>query len=867
MHLLKHHSIEYKLIAKSKYFNKRWYLKTYSDVAAAKMDPVYHYLNHGWKEGRNPGPNFNTCGYLFAYKSVNESGLCPLVHFEKYGKKQHLKTNGFVLPSRTFPKDAKNVVKKFKISKKPGRTVIFAMYNKDCVIPKTTVYYLTELKKIASNIILIADNPVLKSELEKIKNIVNYCQFIPHDEYDFGSYKRGFIWAKENNLLDTTSDLVFCNDSCYGPVYDFENVFDTMQKRNVDFWGLCANIDFGYHIQSYFWVLSSNVFRSNAFINFISSVTRQSSVQDVIMKYEIKFTKVLQKAGFSCDTYIPYDKNCMTYPFNVHHNPVAFPVWSVKNGCPLVKVKALTKRGCNFEGIKETLEIIKNKNKKLFEILLEEKQDRLSPSFSIILPTYNRKELTVRAIHSILAQTYQNFEIIVVDDGSKDKTKEYLDKHFAEEIKNKKIRYFYKPNEGVCKARNYGLRHAKYNWIAYMDSDNTMMPNFLETFTLNIRTNNNMVFYCKSETMLGGIIGKNFNLKSLIKGNYIDLGIFVHHISVYKDLGGFDENMTRLVDWELIVRYTKKYEPFFIQKVCMLYNDINDRIRISNNNSYISNFNYYKSKHWNVPKITTMITAYNHAKYIAAAIESAVSQTGDFVHEILISDDGSTDKTRKIIKQYVQKYPHIIRDISRDENHGISNNMKYCFKNATGEYIAILEGDDYWTDKHKLQKQMDFLRNKPECTMVFNRINVLNEAKQTFSLLSRHDNLAEVFNGDTVIKEPTLNLIGNFSCCMFRTNIMKKLPPVLFKTRFNEIALSFYLCRLGQMGFIKDTLSVYRQHENGVWTGADKLKQLKSGLDTRQTALAVCDEKYKEKLSEIIQKDYLDKIKELQEKK
>ena len=76
---------------KSKYFNKKWYLKTYKDVKKAKVDPIIHYLQFGWKEGRNPGPDFNTNAYLEANPDVKEAGICPLFHYEKYGKKERQK--------------------------------------------------------------------------------------------------------------------------------------------------------------------------------------------------------------------------------------------------------------------------------------------------------------------------------------------------------------------------------------------------------------------------------------------------------------------------------------------------------------------------------------------------------------------------------------------------------------------------------------------------------------------------------------------------------------------------------------------------------------------------------------------------------
>lgn len=217
-------------------------------------------------------------------------------------------------------------------------------------------------------------------------------------------------------------------------------------------------------------------------------------------------------------------------------------------------------------------------------------------AFSVIIPTYNRCELVHKAVYSMLAQTHENFEIIIVDDGSTDNTKETIHKLFAEHIKTNKIKYIYTTNSGVCAARNTGLQHAKNDWIAYLDSDNSVFPNFLYTFAKAIKTNSqeNKIFYCMGKTMLGRTIGQEFNFRSLLIGNYIDLGTFVHHKEIFNKLGGFDENMTRLVDWELIVRYTKHHKPMFIKEVCMLYNDSDDQSRITNRCDLCKNIAYAK---------------------------------------------------------------------------------------------------------------------------------------------------------------------------------------------------------------------------------------------------------------------------------
>ena len=117
--------------------------------------------------------------------------------------------------------------------------------------------------------------------------------------------------------------------------------------------------------------------------------------------------------------------------------------------------------------------------------------------------------------------------------------------------------------------------------------------------------------------------------------------------------------------------------------------------------------------------VTISCISYNHENYIADAIESFLMQKVSFNYEILIHDYASTDKTQDIIMEYTMKYPNIIKPILQDENQYSKGKKVGMFHKdiAKGKYIAICEGDDYWTDTNKLQKQIDYLENHPECSM------------------------------------------------------------------------------------------------------------------------------------------------------
>jgi glycosyltransferase involved in cell wall biosynthesis len=209
------------------------------------------------------------------------------------------------------------------------------------------------------------------------------------------------------------------------------------------------------------------------------------------------------------------------------------------------------------------------------------------------MSTYNRKHCIKKAIDSLFIQTYQNFELIIIDDGSIDKTEEYIKDIYKKEIEKGKIKYVkLSENKGASFARNEGLKITKGDWIGYLDTDNEMFPEFLKTYYFNIKNNPEIkIFYAQIKHRNSGkIIGREFNFNELLKGNFIDMGVFVHSIELYKEFGGFDADIKRVNDWDLIIKYIEKYKPIFIEKVLLDYYDGDEFERITNKGSYYDDY-------------------------------------------------------------------------------------------------------------------------------------------------------------------------------------------------------------------------------------------------------------------------------------
>lgn len=728
------------------------------------------------------------------------------------------------------------------------RVAVFASYSGNGLLPPQVIPYLQGLKPLVSDIVVVCDNDLLPEEIQKLSGLAAHVITGRHGEYDFGSYKRGVAWLRETGRLDSADALVLCNDSCFGPVGSFEPMFATMEAKGLDFWGATDSHQINYHLQSYFVVLTRKAFSSQVFRDFISGIEKQANVQQVILNYELGLTRCLKDAGFTSGAMLENQFEGPHKSDQTYANMSIFPIFSMEMGLPLVKVKALKFPHTNIDGPCNTIEFLKVADKKIYQLVtsdfsMSKFEEAKNIAFSVIMPTHNRGYCIQRAIDSILAQTHSNFELIIVDDGSVDNTKDIIDSYMNNGDIRAKIKYVKLDNNlGVCVARNIGLSMANNTWIAYADSDNEVRPYMLEMYANTIiDVPDERVFYSRIFNDVSGVmIGRDFNRESLLQANYIDLGVFVHHREMFCKYGGFDVGLRRLVDWDVIIRYTSDKSAYYIPRICLSYSDdtsASDRISVKE--SLLKASIAVHSKHGPKPTVSTAIVGYNHEDFLVEAIESALEQKGDFYHEILLSDDGSSDATARIMARYAEKYPKVIRNITRGGNHGISANYRHCFREASGNYVAILEGDDYWTDPEKNLRQAEFLKRHDTAPMVFSRIELFDMRNNSRRLLKRQEGLPELVSAREFAADQNLNLIVNLSCCMFRKDVMTALPSVLYDPRLSEIALAFYLDRLGPLGFLPGVMSTYRLNGASVWTGADQASQLRQAIAVRQMALKV----------------------------
>lgn len=212
------------------------------------------------------------------------------------------------------------------------RYAVFAGYNKDGTIAPYVITYLKALNEVTNGVVYIADSPLKEGEVEKLKDLTLYTQHIRHNEYDWGSYKRGYNWLKRKGYLAHTDELIFANDSTYAPIGgSFKPMFDKMDKqKELDFWGNSQNQAFTPHIQSYFMVIRRPLLTTAKFRSFLNSISHQPDASMYITEYEVKFTPLLASLGYKWDTYINY----AAFPFPPEYDTTdinSYPLTAIRD--------------------------------------------------------------------------------------------------------------------------------------------------------------------------------------------------------------------------------------------------------------------------------------------------------------------------------------------------------------------------------------------------------------------------------------------------------------------------------------------------------------------------------------------------------
>jgi glycosyltransferase involved in cell wall biosynthesis len=251
--------------------------------------------------------------------------------------------------------------------------------------------------------------------------------------------------------------------------------------------------------------------------------------------------------------------------------------------------------------------------------------------------------------------------------------------------------------------------------------------------------------------------------------------------------------------------------------------------------------------------VSVLMTTYNQEALITQAIESVLMQEVKFDYEIVIGEDASTDRTREIVLEFQRKYPDRIRAMLRDaatserdraRGLGGKTNFVQGLRDCRGKYVALLDGDDYWTDPHKLQKMVDFLESHPECSVSFHDAMVLyedgSEPRRLFPA-----NQKEISTLEDIITSGILPI----PCTALFRNLLGELPDCFDTVSNGDWLLFVLLSEHGNLGYLNEVMAVYRVHSRGFWSQLNDVQQRQAHIKSWEAIDAHLNSKYKRVIS------------------
>lgn len=235
--------------------------------------------------------------------------------------------------------------------------------------------------------------------------------------------------------------------------------------------------------------------------------------------------------------------------------------------------------------------------------------------------------------------------------------------------------------------------------------------------------------------------------------------------------------------------------------------------------------------------VSIQCMAFNHEPYIRQCLDGFVMQKTNFHFEAIIHDDASTDGTSDIIREYERMYPDIIKPIYQIENQYSKHDgsIRRALDSKTrGKYIALCEGDDYWTDPLKLQKQVDFLESHPDYSMVCNRTKLYSQRQGKYIGENYCYNKSRLVDIKDVIFRGGL-FISTCSIMLRHTVINEGFPDYIINCHVGDYPLQIFAAMKGKVYYFNDIMSVYRIDNNASWVGQRKKINIKERISTVQS--------------------------------
>ena len=245
------------------------------------------------------------------------------------------------------------------------------------------------------------------------------------------------------------------------------------------------------------------------------------------------------------------------------------------------------------------------------------------------------------------------------------------------------------------------------------------------------------------------------------------------------------------------------------------------------------------------------LVTYNHERFVSRAIESILQQKTNFDFRLIIGDDCSTDNTQSIIRDYAQQFPERIQLVLAAEHRGIKHRDRMgieVLRLSTAKYVALLDGDDYWTDPNKLQTQVDFLEDHPKCSLCFHNAELIYDdgSKPPRNLHPPNQ------KGIATVEDLINGLVPLPCTAMFRKNLLRDLPDWFYKVPNADWMMWVMLAQQGSICYINQVMAAYRIHAQGVSSRLTAQQRVTNHIETYRAINAQLNYKYDRMISEIV---------------
>lgn len=223
------------------------------------------------------------------------------------------------------------------------------------------------------------------------------------------------------------------------------------------------------------------------------------------------------------------------------------------------------------------------------------------------------------------------------------------------------------------------------------------------------------------------------------------------------------------------------------------------------------------------PLLTIRCRTFNHVNFIRKCLDGFVMQQTTFPFVAIVHDDASTDGTADIVREYAEKYPDIIKPILQTENQYSKKDGSIGHilnAHTRGKYVALCEGDDYWTDPQKLQKQVDFMETHPEYSLVCSNATILSNGRELD--WKRYDKSCDVPMKDVIVKRGSWIYTASM---LYRSELMNDYPDYARECHVGDYPLSIHLALRGKVYFIAEKMVTYRFMTQGSWSSSTKVNE------------------------------------------